>query len=328
MALARRLLEANGVLEKRIGQLEDRVRQLEWQVSRNSGNSSVPPSADDLPGWVKPAPKRMKSTGRKRGKQKGAGGAAMPWVAVPDERVPHRPRGRCGCGADLAEADDVGIERSHQVHDLPEVRIRLWQHEVYRVRCGCGAEHVGSLPNEVLAAPSSYGPNLKSLVVYLLVYQHVPVQRCVRLIADLTGGSGPLEGFVHGMLSRCAAAVAEVATVIKTLITLAYVAGFDETTVRCGPAGAKKYVLSAAPRLPRPITWVAGTWSPSPRPGSCRNSPGWQSTTATPTTSITAGTSSSDTKRVWRIYCVISPMPPRPTPMPTGLPRRNARCAA
>jgi hypothetical protein len=40
--------------------------------------------------------------------------------------------------------------------------------------------------------------------------------------------------------------VAEVVTVIKTLITAAHVVGFDETTLRCGPAGAKKYVLSAS----------------------------------------------------------------------------------
>jgi len=140
----------------------------------------------------------------------------------------------------------VGIERSHQVHDLPEVRFGVWQHDVYRVRCGCGTEYLGALPEEVSAAPSSYGPNLRSLVVYLLVYQHVPVQRCVQLIADLTGGAGPSDGFVHGMLSRCAKAVAGVVTAIRSLITLAHVVGFDETTLRCGEAGAKKYVLSAS----------------------------------------------------------------------------------
>ncbi len=88
----------------------------------------------------------------------------------------------------------MGIERSHQVHDLPEIHIRVRQHDVYRVQCACGAEHVGSLPTEVSAAPSSYGVNLKSLVVYLLIYQHVPVQRCVQLIADLCGRAGPSEG--------------------------------------------------------------------------------------------------------------------------------------
>jgi transposase len=48
------------------------------------------------------------------------------------------------------------------------------------------------------------------------------------------------------MLARCAAALAEVVTLIKTAVTLAAVAGFDETTVRCGPAGQKKYVLSGS----------------------------------------------------------------------------------
>ena len=239
IALAERLLEANAALE-------ERVRWLERQVSRNSSNSSMPPSTDDLPGRAKPASKRARKSGRTRGKQKGAPGSAMPWVAVPDETVPHRPGGRCGCGADLTAADDVSIERSHQVHDLPEVHIRVWQHDVYRVRCGCGTEHVGALPQEVSAAPSSYGPNLRSLAVYLLVYQHVPVQRCVQLIADLTGGTAPSDGFCHGMLARCAKAVAEVVTTIKSLITLAHVVGFDETTLRCGAAGSKKYVLSAS----------------------------------------------------------------------------------
>ncbi len=185
-------------------------------------------------------------SGGKRGKQKGAKGSALPWVSVPDEWVSHRPQGSCGCGADLATAHEVGIERSHQVHDLPQVRIRVSQHDVYRVRCECGAEHVGSLPAEVSAAPSSYGVNLKALVVYLLIYQHVPVQRCVQLIADLGGGAGPSDGFVHGMLTRCAAAVREVVTMIKTLIMMAWVVGFDETTLRVGPAGQNKYVLSAS----------------------------------------------------------------------------------
>jgi hypothetical protein len=40
---------------------------------------------------------------------------------------------------------------------------------VYRVRCGSGAEHVGSLPAKVSAAPSSYGLNLTALAVYLLI---------------------------------------------------------------------------------------------------------------------------------------------------------------
>jgi hypothetical protein len=170
-------------------------------------------------------------------------------VAAPDEHVAHRPDGDCACGADLAQAVEVGIERSHQTHDLPEIRIMVRQHDVYRVRCGCGREHVAALPDTVSSAPTSYGANLRSLIVYLLIYQHVPVARCVELIADLTGGTGPSTGFVHGMLARCATAVRETVAVIKSLVTLAHVVGFDETTLRAGPAGLKRYVLSAVTEL-------------------------------------------------------------------------------
>jgi transposase len=96
IALVQQLRESNVALE-------ERVRQLERQASRNSGNSSMPPSSDDLPGRTKPTPKRVKNSGRKRGKQQGAQGTAMPWVSIPDEWVPHRPRGRCECGTDLAD---------------------------------------------------------------------------------------------------------------------------------------------------------------------------------------------------------------------------------
>ena len=114
------------------------------------------------------------------------------------------------------------------------------QHDVYRVRCGCGREHVATLPDTMSRAPSSYGANLRALIVYLLIYQHVPVARCAELIADLTGGTGPSTGFVHGMLARCATAVRETVALIKSLITVAHVVGFDETTLRAGPAGHKR----------------------------------------------------------------------------------------
>jgi len=225
--------------------LAERVAALERAVGRNSGNSSMPPSTDDLPGRAKPVGRRGKGSGRSRGKQPGAPGSTLAWVRDPDEQIAHRPQGTCGCGADLAGAAEVGIERSHQVHDLPEIRIQVRQHDLYRVRCGCGREHVADRAEAVSAAPASYGPTIGSLIVYLLIYQHVPVARCVELIADLTGGTGPSTGFAHGLLARCATAVRQTVTTIKSLITLAHVVGFDETTLRAGPAGAKRYVLSA-----------------------------------------------------------------------------------
>lgn len=229
-------------------ELARRVARLERLVSRNSGNSSMPPSGDDGPGRSKPAPKPQgeKGSGRRRGKQPGAGGTTMEWVANPDDQVGHRPEGSCGCGKDLGSAADVGVERSHQVHDLPQVAIKVVQHDVWRVRCRCGEEHVGVLPGQVSSAPASYGVNVKSLAVYLLIYQHVPSERCAALIADWTGSRAPSTGFIHSMLARTAAYLTGVVKLIKTMITASAVAGFDETTIRAGAAGYKDYVLSAS----------------------------------------------------------------------------------
>ncbi|MBK6873569.1 MAG: transposase [Kineosporiaceae bacterium] len=93
-------------------------------------------------------------------------------------------------------------------------------------------------------------------MVYLLVFQHVPVARCAQLVADVTGAR-PSTGFVHAMLATAAAAVKDVVTLIKTLITAAVVAGFDETTLRVGPAGTKKYVLSASTDS-HTLYWLGG----------------------------------------------------------------------
>jgi hypothetical protein len=74
------------------------------------------------------------------------------------------------------------------------------------------------------------------LAVYLVVFQHVPAERCRRLIADVTGAVVP-EGFIHSCLAKAASLAAEVVALIRALITVSAVAGFDETTLRSGPAG-------------------------------------------------------------------------------------------
>lgn len=226
-----------------IARLQVKVAELERRLSRNSGNSSLPPSADDIPGRPKPSRRQRRAVERKQGKQPGAPGQTLRWRADPDETLAHFPTGECECGTGLVGATDLGVERSQQVHDVPLVTVTVSQHDLHRVRCSCGREHVAA-PAELGPGPVSYGLNMQALVVYLLVFQHVPVARCAQLITDLTGAA-PSTGFVHSMLARGAGALTGVVDAIKTALTLAHVVGFDETTLRSGPAGAKRYVLSA-----------------------------------------------------------------------------------
>jgi hypothetical protein len=75
--------------------LAGEVRELRRRLGRNSGNSSMPPSADDLPGRKPPEPKPGRGKGgRKPGGQPGSKGSHLAWSQAPDDTVQHFPAGR------------------------------------------------------------------------------------------------------------------------------------------------------------------------------------------------------------------------------------------
>jgi transposase len=249
------LSDRNAELAAQNAELAERLARLERLISRNSGNSGMSPSGDDQPGKPRPKDKparRGKAGGkRKPGKQPGAEGRHLAWSADPDDRVPHFPQGACGCGVDLALGYDLGVQASHQVHDIPPVSASVVQHDLHAVECGCGKVHTAPRPEGVSSAPVSFGLGLQSLCVYLMVMHAIPVHRCVELIESLTGAR-PSAGFVHGMIARSAAAVEQANLRIRALLTLAYAVCCDETPLRVGPKKAKKYLLVACTRL---LTW-------------------------------------------------------------------------
>jgi hypothetical protein len=102
------LAAENAGLAGQVADLAARVERLERLASRNSGNSSMPPSADDLPGRTAPRRKPAQGGQRKPGGQPGSPGSHLAWSEHPDDTVPHFPAGRCQCGAALAGAADLG----------------------------------------------------------------------------------------------------------------------------------------------------------------------------------------------------------------------------
>jgi len=237
-------------------ELTTKLARVEHLLSRNSGNSSMPPSRDDDPGRT-PPPARTHGGGpkRPRGKQPGAPGANLAWVDRPDDQQDRFPQGRCECGHDLAEATDLGVVDRYQQHEIPQVSVKVTQYDQHAVRCGCGTVHTATRPEGARTGPVGYGPNLQAFAVYLMVVQFIPVQRCVELLESLTGAT-PSAGFVHGMLSRTAGLLAEVDKRIRALITLAHAVCADETPLRVGPKKprpgrkkAEKYLLVACTEL-------------------------------------------------------------------------------
>ena len=237
-------------------ELATRLARVEHLLSRNSGNSSMPPSMDGDPGRTPPAVKKRRGgPKRPKGKQPGAPGANLAWLDKPDDQQDRFPQGLCECGHDLADAADLGVVNRYQQHEIPQVTVTVTQYDQHAVRCGCGAVHTAARPQGARTGPVGYGPNLQAFAVYLMVAQHIPVQRCVELLESLTGAT-PSAGFVHGMLTRAAGLLAEVDKRIRALITLAYAVCADETPLRVGPRTpkpgrkkAEKYLLVACTEL-------------------------------------------------------------------------------
>lgn len=238
--------------------LSGKLARLEHLLSRNSGNSSSPPSKDDDPGKPAPPEKSKRDKGgptRARGKQPGAAGTHLPWTEHPDDRRDRFPRGRCECGEDLGGAQDLGIVDRYQQHEIPRVAVKVTQYDQHQVECGCGKVHTAQRPDGARSGPVGYGPSLAAFAVYLMVVHFIPAHRVVELLESLTGAA-PSVGFVHGMINRAAGLLTGVDQRIRALVTLAYAVCCDETPLRVGPntapAGktkAERYLLVACTEL-------------------------------------------------------------------------------
>jgi transposase len=147
----------------------------------------------------------------------------------------------CGsCGSGLPQVS-AGFAR-RQCHDIPPRSVTVTETRWHRVRCGCGFVTAAPVPGDVPDCPY-YGANLASLAVYLLVFQHVPVERAAQLINDVTGAQVST-GWVSSQLVKAAGLVAAPNKLIAALLVSAHVLHADETTTRV--ADAKRWLHVAA----------------------------------------------------------------------------------
>ncbi|MDB5967843.1 MAG: hypothetical protein JWQ90_293 [Hydrocarboniphaga sp.] len=121
------------VLQQQVLTLGARVAELEARLSKDSHNSSKPPSSDGL---AKKLQSLRQASGQRPGGQPGHKGTTLKRVAVPDRVVRHDPPASCDrCGQTLALADAVLSPDRRQVFDLPPLRLEVTEHQVSSVRC-------------------------------------------------------------------------------------------------------------------------------------------------------------------------------------------------
>jgi transposase len=201
--------------------------RLRARLGINSKNSSKPPSSD---GYAKPAPKsRRRRSGKKPGKQPGTPGKNLAPLADPDEINDHTPDHCEGCGDDLSDSPVTGEVR-RQVFDLPPVVVATVEHRAQRKRCHCGHETTALFPPEA-TGPTCYGPNLRALVCYLVVRQHIPIKWVAELLADGYGipvSTGTIMAMVHEGAARLDAFLAS----LRDQLARSDVVHADETGLR------------------------------------------------------------------------------------------------
>ena len=113
--------------------LTARVSELEARLSKDSHNSSKPPSSDGL----KKTRSLRRPSGAKPGGQVGHKGTTLKRVQEPDEVIEHGLPERCdGCGEALP-LPCAQIAERRQVFDIPVVRYEATEHRTPLCQASC-----------------------------------------------------------------------------------------------------------------------------------------------------------------------------------------------
>jgi transposase len=214
-------------LVARINGLEARIEVLENQKSKDSKNSSKPPSGD---GFAKRTKSLRTKSGCKSGGQKDHPGSTLEWHEEVDEVFIH-PVGECtSCGTSLEFVEVLNLKCS-QIHDLPPIKLVRHEHQAEEKCCpNCGVMNQGKLPAFVKSLVQ-YGPRLKGLMVYLMEGQLLPSERVRELLEEVIGCKIS-EGTLYNTRRQCSEQLAAVEAYIKSGIQIAPVVHFDETGLR------------------------------------------------------------------------------------------------
>ena len=228
MLLAR--LESFDGIERLILQQQQEIAQLKARLSKDSQNSSKPPSTDGLAR----RPKSLRTqSGNQAGGQAGHRGDTLKKSVHVDRTIVHPLPAQCDvCGHSLDGL--VGIEEAEtrQVIDLPALRFEVTEHRIVRAQCRCGAQQCSQFPRGIVSAVQ-YGASVRGACVYLNQYQQVPFQRCAQAMHHLFGiriAASSVVNYVAQAAYELRPRVAQ----IKEALLLQSAVHFDETGLRQG----------------------------------------------------------------------------------------------
>jgi transposase len=216
------------MLRHELQQANARIKELEAQISKNSRNSSKPPSSDGL---RKPNPKSLRPRGEKpTGGQQGHPGTTLSQVEAPDVIVTHPVEVCEECQQSLRGALLLGHEKRQEI-DLPSIEPVVTEHQAEIKICPfCGCKNKGKFP-ENITQPVQYGTHVKATASYLSHYQLLPYARLTELFEDLF--TLPLsEGTLFNITKVCYEKLEPYEFQVKQQLIHSPVVHFDESGIR------------------------------------------------------------------------------------------------
>jgi transposase len=207
------------------------IKHLQGQAAKDSHNSSKPPSTNGFKEPVRKTQSLREKSGKKSGGQPGHPGRTLMMVQEPDQTIPLTPAHCQHCQHDLSGASLARKERV-QVFDLPILHLQVTEYQVEVKACPCcHTETRADLPDGITTASAQYGPNVKTLAVYLASLHLLPVARVSQILSDLFGTTFS-QGSVLAACQQSAGAIAPILKRIQTALQNSAVIHNDETGFR------------------------------------------------------------------------------------------------
>ena len=214
------VLELIASLCARVEALETENERLRALLNKNSSNSNQPPSSD--PPFQKK--NREKSHGRP-GAKKGHPGHRQAFLAPTEEHEVHP--GPCTCGN--SHFSDQERYYTHQMIELPEVRMDVLHFHLYRSACPCcGKLNKAVIPQEFR---TGYGPRFSAMVAEMAGTQADSRQIVQNFCASVLGVHVSL-GTIQKIIDRASSAIKPHYEAIGARARCSAVNHVDETSWR------------------------------------------------------------------------------------------------
>jgi transposase len=231
-------------LKKQNADSDKRIKELENQLSKNSNNSSKPPSSD---GYAKPAPKSLrKKSGKKPGGQNGHSGSGFKLMKAPDEIINHIP-GKCAeCPQSEECLRNANVDDTRYEIDII-VKVKVIAHKVLSCNCPIlnGTRLCGKFPNTIRST-MQYGNNIAALAVALNMDGMMGIDRTHTILNSVFGI--PISvGTISSFVERCSENVTDTVNQIRDKVRNLSVCHFDETGIRVD--GRLHWIHSASDAL-------------------------------------------------------------------------------